>query len=308
MIDFGQIVRESRPKLRDTSVAAYAMSLKTLAPPDAGSLEFLKDTDAVLSRLDGYKPNTRKNHLNAAVVVLQNSDDPEFTAAVKTYERRRDKYQEEYLDQVKAHKKTPSQEANWIEWPEYEAMVTRLSKDVQWTGEVTKSQEMKFQDYLITLLHKNFPVRNDFADLRVVTRSQWLAMDDAEQTGHNYYVHGQTFHRFVLNNYKTSAKYGQRVLEVEDKELLRALRRWLRINQSAHFLRNRKEAALNSNGITKVLGRVGQREEGKALGSSILRHSYLSHKYQGVDEEKKKDAALMMHSVATQGDYVKTED
>ena len=133
-------------------------------------------------------------------------------------------------------------------------------------------------------------------------------MDDAEQTGHNYYVHGQTFHRFVLNNYKTSAKYGQRVLEVEDKELLRALRRWLRINQSAHFLWNCKEAALNSNGITKVLGRVGQREGGKTLGSSILRHSYLSHKYQGVDEEKKKDAELMMHSVGTQGDYVKTED
>ena len=28
----------------------------------------------------------------------------------------------------------------------------------------------------------------------------------------------------------------------------------------------------------------------------------------GVDEEKKKDAELMMHSVETQGDYVKTED
>ena len=92
MIDFTQIVRENRPKLRDTSVAAYAMSLKTLAPPGADSLEFLKDTEAVLSRLDGYKPNTRKNHLNAAVVVLQNSDDPEFKSAVKTYEQRRDKY------------------------------------------------------------------------------------------------------------------------------------------------------------------------------------------------------------------------
>ena len=47
MIDFAQIVRENRPKLRDTSVTAYAMSLKTLAPPDANSLEFLKDTEAV---------------------------------------------------------------------------------------------------------------------------------------------------------------------------------------------------------------------------------------------------------------------
>jgi integrase len=89
--------------------------------------------------------------------------------------------------------------------------------------------------------------------------------------------------------------------------VLPSLRKYLRHNESGFLLINRKGAPLNSNGITKVLNRIGEQERGKPFGSSILRHSYLSHKYQGVDEEKKKDAALMMHSVATQGDYVKTE-
>ena len=73
-------------------------------------------------------------------------------------------------------------------------------------------------------------------------------------------------------------------------------------------MRNSKGVPLDSNGITKTLGRVGQREKGKTLGSSILRHSYLSHKYHSVAQEKQKDAALMMHSVETQGDYIKTWD
>jgi hypothetical protein len=42
------------------------------------------------------------------------------------------------------------------------------------------------------------------------------------------------------------------------------------------------------------------------LGSSLLRHSYLSHKYADDAKSKEADADLMMHSVAMQDDYIKT--
>ena len=42
--------------------------------------------------------------------------------------------------------------------------------------------------------------------------------------------------------------------------------------------------------------------------SSLLRHSSLSHKYADVNKEKQKDAEVMMHSLKTQSEYVKTED
>ncbi len=51
--------------------------------------------------------------------------------------------------------------------------------------------------------------------------------------------------------------------------------------------------------MPKLLSRVGQQHLGKNLGSSLLRHRYLSHKYPKEQaEEKKKDADLMMHSEA----------
>eukprot|EP01045_Picozoa_sp_COSAG04_P005729 COSAG04_NODE_269_length_18509_cov_13.576480_8_plen_103_part_00 len=60
-------------------------------------------------------------------------------------------------------------------------------------------------------------------------------------------------------------------------------------------------------GITKVLNRIGRKHRGKPFGSSILRHSYLSHKYGKVNEDKEKDADIMGHSVSTQTDYVKKD-
>ena len=95
---------------------------------------------------------------------------------------------------------------------------------------------------------------------------------------------------------------------LQSRDVKFALRRWMRHNYSQHFLRNRKGAPLNSNGITKALARIGQQELGRKLGSSLLRHSYLSHKYADVNKEKKKDAEVMMHSLETQSEYVKTED
>ena len=111
-----------------------------------------------------------------------------------------------------------------------------------------------------------------------------------------------------MNLYKTSVKYGERKIEL-DADVLPSLRRWLRHNDSPYLLINRKGAPLNSNGITKLLNRVGEQERGQPFGSSILRHSYLSHKYASVVEQKQqqeKDAAVMMHSVSTAMEYVKT--
>ena len=62
---------------------------------------------------------------------------------------------------------------------------------------------------------------------------------------------------------------------------------------------------LGSNGTSKAFARIGTRELGRRLGSSLLRHSYLSHKYGEEADEKEKDADLMMHSVAMQDGYIK---
>ena len=133
-MDFTQLVLHARPSLKENSAKAYATSLKLLAPapsvapslaPDAGStnLDFLKDTETVLGKLEKYKHTTRRNYLNAVIVVLKGVEGTD--GALKEYEQVRDKYNEEYAEQVQTHTKTERQKEIWIEWPDYLKIVVK---------------------------------------------------------------------------------------------------------------------------------------------------------------------------------------
>ena len=319
-MDFTQLVLHARPSLKENSAKAYATSLKLLAPApslapslapseDAGStnLDFLKDTEAVLGKLEKHKHTTRRNYLNAVIVVLKGVEGGE--SALKEYEQVRDKYNEEYAEQVQTHTKTERQKEIWIEWPDYLKIVEKLRDDTSnlKSQDWSKKETQKYQDFLIALLYSKYPLRNDWADVKVITKTDYNKLSGAQKKQGNYLVkHDTNKYFFALNEYKTSKKYGEKHIEI-DEEILGPLRRWLRHNDSGYLLINRKAEPLNSTGITKVLNRVGLAERGKPFGSSILRHSYLSHKYAEVSQEKEKDAELMGHSVATQDDYVKTD-
>ena len=306
-MDFTQLVLTARPNIKPNSAKAYATSLKLLAPDGATDFSYLFEVEPILLKLEKYKPTTRRNYLNAIIVVLKGVEGTE--GVLKQYEKIRDKYNEEYNEQVQTHTKTERQKAIWIDWPDYLEIVEELRKesDALKSGEWTKKQQQLFQDYLVTLLYSKYPLRNDWADVMVITKTEYNKLGGGEKKQGNYLVkHDTNKYFFVLNEYKTSKKYGENHIEI-DADILAPLRRWLRHNDSGYLLINRKGEPLNSNGITKTLNRIGNEQRGKPFGSSILRHSYLSHKYAEVSQEKEKDADLMGHSVATQADYVKTD-
>jgi hypothetical protein len=124
-MDFLTLIKNARPNLKENSAKAYATSLKLMAGEET-SLDFLYNTKDLLARLDKYKPTTRKNYLNAAIVVLRPDDSSQGKQALQIYEKVRDKYNAEYSDHVRAHKKTATQAKNWIEWDDYLAIVKKL--------------------------------------------------------------------------------------------------------------------------------------------------------------------------------------
>ena len=306
-MDFTQLVQTARPNIKPNSAKAYATSLKLLAPADATDFSYLFAVEPILRKLEKHRISTRRNYLNAIIVVLQGLEGG--GAALKEYEKRRDKYNDDLSQQTQLHKKSDRQQEIWIDWPDYLDIVERLRDRVSSlkSEDWTPKQKQGYQDFLITLLYSKYPLRNDWADVMVITKTDYNALtEDLKREGNFLVKHNTNKFFFVLNEYKTSAKYGERRIEIDD-DVLPSLRKYLRHNESGFLLINRKGAPLNSNGITKVLNRIGEQERGKPFGSSILRHSYLSHKYKEVSQEKEKDAEMMMHSVSTQQDYVKTD-
>lgn len=109
----------------------------------------------------------------------------------------------------------------------------------------------------------------------------------------------------ALNEYKTSKKYGEKLIQV-DKKLSKLIADYLKVQTTGYLLIDEKKMEpLSSHGITKRLHRITKSRIGKAIGSSMIRHSYLSHKYADVSEEMKKDSDLMGHSLSTQKMYIK---
>jgi hypothetical protein len=116
---------------------------------------------------------------------------------------------------------------------------------------------------------------------------------------------------FIFHKYKTSKKYGE-----FKQNIVPELKSVITLYLKHHPLlwegrKQRKEAVpflvfkdgeplhqLNS--ITRIINSV----LGKGVGSSALRHIYLTKKYGNVTKEMEEDSAAMGHSVSQQKDYI----
>ena len=110
-----------------------------------------------------------------------------------------------------------------------------------------------------------------------------------------------------LNNYKTKGTYGEKKLDIEDKELKKILFYYLKRNGEGRLFKSQAGTPLTSNALSQLLLKTSNKYIGKSISTTLLRKLYLS-KYSDVKEEMKKDAKMMGHSVATQQKvYVKKE-
>ena len=129
-MDFTELVLAARPNIKPNSAKTYATSLKLLAPEGAADLDFLLDPEPILERLEKYKHTTRRNYLNAIIVVLKDSAPP----ALEVYEKHRDAYNSEYAEGVQTHSKTERQKEIWIDWPDFLEIVEKLRADAHVGG------------------------------------------------------------------------------------------------------------------------------------------------------------------------------
>ena len=74
-------------------------------------------------------------------------------------------------------------------------------------------------------------------------------IDEVERSEHNYLVLGKPPESmsFVLNNYKTSKKYGEKTIEIENLNLQVILKDWIKykINGDWSKLENKKTISIN---------------------------------------------------------------
>tara|TARA_R110002073_G_scaffold17096_1_gene64850 strand:+ start:76 stop:1020 length:945 start_codon:yes stop_codon:yes gene_type:complete len=307
-------INDSR-NIKENSLRAYMISLRKLhekleTDADFDSIDKWlcgKNVEKIINLLSDMKITTRKNYI-AAVIVALTTDKEKYEEQLKEYREYLSIIVEEYTKQLKTQKKSKKQEDNWVSMDELKEIVSGYKKEIRKMDlankELWSNKEFNiYQLYLVGLLYTELPpVRLDYSNMLLISEPDYKKLKEKDK---NYLVLvSRNKKYFSLGSYKTEDKYGVHIIEIPTI-INSVINKWLSHNTTGYFLVNTQRNMLTDNGLTKLLNKVFA-DTGKKISSTMIRHIYLSGKYDANQEEMEKDAAAMLHSVGTQqGIYVK---
>lgn len=305
-------------KVAESTANGYIKSLYALnGKKSFKNLSFLKDTAKVDELISGYAESTQRALLATVTSVLSLYKDK--TGFKKVYQHFYDKMMERSKEArsasegKEANHKTEKQAKNWIQWSEVEEKKKELQESVNALSSkksVDVGQYDKLLQHLILSLYTDIPPRRNQDYLNMYIVKSW---NDKMPTDKNYLDMANK--KLVFNVYKTAKKYGAQTQDIPES-LWASLQQFLKHHPLWKGVAKRKsepvkllvqqngEPLVAVNAITRLLNKVF----GKKVGSSLLRHIYVSEKYGNTLENMKADAEAMGHSVGEQQKvYIKTD-
>ena len=309
------LIKKEKPNVKDKTINMYLKNLIKLSKMVTGEdefkdIDFLKNVDKVSETLDHLHYTTKRNYYNAIIVTLLVSDDEEL---LKEYQSIRDKLNQQYEDEQATGVISDKQKDNFVDISEIHKVITDIyneiySKNLKKKDDLSKKDVQLFMIYLLLNIYVKYPFRNDVAGMSVISKRTYNKLTLEEKTSNNYVVVEKNKMSFVINEYKTSKKYHEKIIPI-DKELEKVFRMYFRITNISDRMKNGDETILfksstgnplSRNAISQLLLKTFKQRLGKSISTTMLRKIYLSSKYANVKDEMEKDALVMGHSVETQ--------
>ena len=272
-------IKVLKPNLKDSSVNLYLTNLKKIYRDiecegrkeicNFDNLNFLDNYERVMESLADQNLNTKKNRLIGVVVSLQ---------ATKASPKLIARYTKEMIDlanksneNYKKQEKSQKQVDNWVEYEDLvrlaNNMLAKLKKhSILTKEELTRAEYNLLQEYIVLRFYLNFPLRNDLADVRIISDKS----EDNKKD--NFLLVDENNISLILNDYKTVKTFGPQEYNL-DKKFSKVIKIFLKHNRSGFFItKSNRNEAITPNGITKLLNRLFKRELDKQISTSMIRH------------------------------------
>lgn len=299
--------------LSNTSINMYLRNIEKLNDKEkVKNFKFLENVDAILEKLNKYKPNTIRNYLISITSILNIYKDIN-----KNFEKLYKKYYDIMMDknkqikeEQKDQKKSDTQSKNWLTWNDVLKRYKEIYNDVKSFVNKKELNEIQYNKLLALIIFSFYvlipPRRNQDYQLLYLVKK---ATDDLDNDK-NYISYDDN--KIIFNVYKTSKKYDTQEITYDDslKAILDLyikhhplLKGQIPETPTKLLVYNNGSGLDQVNSITNILNRLFE----KNISSSMLRHIYLTSKYGDILEQQKKDAEEMGHNLQTQKDYIKTD-
>ena len=296
---------EKRNKpISDSSIKLYVRNLEKLnGNKPLKSLVFLKNVDGVSKQLEGYKPNTQRSYLISIVSSL--ATEPKLKKLYDTYFKMMLNIAGE-IRNVPTEEMNEQQRKNWIDWDE----VLKVYNDLKTQTEALP-KKIKTEDEYNTLLH--YMVLSLYVLVpprRNVDYMKMMICKNQNTDDETINILDLNKKQFIFNIYKTAKNHGKTIIDIPN-ELMNVIDLYIKHHKMAKgkkfcipFLVDYNDKPLtNINSITYIINKIFK----KKIGSSMLRHIYLTGKYGDELKERQKDANMMGHTTEMATDYIKNK-
>ncbi len=282
------------------------------------SLDILKEPDKILKYIDQFKYGKKKSFLNACLAGLS----PESTLTVpkehlplykiygiqlkniNKYER---KINEEQI-------KTKRQEDKWTTMAELEKIRDDYGTLLKKKKYNSASKEFKdprdrslMLKYLIASLYTMLPPRRlEYGNMKRINEHEYFALSNETRENNNYCVVKNKNRKYFSFGDVKSPDPDNRVVKIDiPKKLNNIINMWFGVTDSESFLITSHGIDMTTNALSSFIRHNVFPMNGKEIGASMIRHIFLSEKYEGEKgiKEKQELATMMNHSVNCQDIY-----
>lgn len=289
-------LKSYKPESKDSTLKQYASQLRKLFGILGGTSK-LNQPKFVLDKISDLKYLTRRNYINSLILYLQATEGAS-QKVLKTYMDERNRLNEEYNKQQTTGKISEKQADNFVSLAELRKMTKRMLDDYKKTGNIKTL--MNYTMFEILMKH---PFRNDLAGMKYIGKREYNTLKKKSSLlDGNYLVQDKSTPFFVLRDYKTAKTYGEKKIDV-DKSLRSKIYKYIR---EADIKKGDVLFDIPKDSYSHHMIEASLKYSGKRIGTTMIRHIYLSDKHGETKKAMDKDAYQMGHSLGTAtGIYIK---
>lgn len=282
---------------------------------------FLNSADGiVLEKIKTYKESTQATMLSAVIVALESyglKHNVDYSQSLELYRTYLKGLMVKINEAKYSEQKSETEEKNWTT---IENLQDCIKKNFKAIKEIIKrdnfsAKDIKLiQNWLIANLYmsgdENPPTRLDWGECYIVSKDEYEFNND--KTKNYLIIQSSRTKYFILNNYKTSKKYGSKSIKL-GPTLNKAINLYMKVNKKIKgnidnlLLFNNKfeplSDSLMSNYVTDAFA-----SSGKHVTCNLLRHIYITEVVSKMTlAERKKTSDKMCHSLELQLVYNKSD-
>jgi hypothetical protein len=306
-------IQEAKPNLKENSIKQYEIHLNKLKKLfDTDNFDFLSKPDDVMEKIKDKHYTSQRNTLNAIIILLLalNSDN-KYDELIEKYQKVRDKFNQQYIESNENGKVSDSQKQNFVELSEIQNMLKKMENEIKSEGLKKKTnlsgkeKELMMVYTIFSFLIK-YPLRLDLAGMKYISKTQYNGLSEGDKKDGNYLVHnkkGSQFLEAILNEYKTSKKYGEKKIRI-DKDIEKILRMYIKSTGKQFgdvLFVSSTGNPLSRNALSQLLIKTTKKYLNKSISTTMMRKIVVSSVIPKEVLDKQKELAdVMGHDVATQ--------